>query len=232
MVDIFQLPAIEPIARPSVADQVFEELHRQVLSLELPPGAKLSEIDVAKQMGVSRQPVRDAFYRLSKLGFLQIRPQRATTVSQISATDVLNARFVRTSLEIEIIRIACKTLKDEDFAALDELIAAQDIAVQGGDKGRFHRLDDLFHKEICDRSGMGFAWDIIRENKAHMDRVRFLSLAFASQTALDDHKVILAALKARDIEAAAAAMREHLSRIQGIIDRIRSEHHAWFEDEK
>ena len=74
MVDL-QLPAIEPVGRPSVADHVFDELRREILTLELAPGTKLSEVEVATQMGVSRQPVRDAFYRLSKLGFLLIRPQ-------------------------------------------------------------------------------------------------------------------------------------------------------------
>ena len=71
---------LSPLNRLSVADSVFDELHRQILTLELQPGSKISEADVAKALGVSRQPVRDAFYRLSKLGFLSMRPQVATTV--------------------------------------------------------------------------------------------------------------------------------------------------------
>ena len=81
MADITQFSMLEVPERPTVADQVYAELHRQILSLDLAPGAKISEIDVARAMGVSRQPVRDAFFRLSQLGFLVIRPQRATTVS-------------------------------------------------------------------------------------------------------------------------------------------------------
>ena len=79
MTEHASLRDVEPIARTSVTDQVFEALYRKVLLVELPPGTKLSELDVARQLGVSRQPVRDAFFRLSKLGFLQIQPQRATT---------------------------------------------------------------------------------------------------------------------------------------------------------
>lgn len=96
-----QLPLIEAVARPSVTDQIFDEMRRRILSLELPPGTKVSEVEVGKQMGVSRQPVRDAFYRLSQLGFLQIRPQRATTVSLISGEAVMRARFIRTAVEME-----------------------------------------------------------------------------------------------------------------------------------
>ena len=80
------LPSLETVRAPSAADQIFAALYRQVLTLELPPGSRLSEAEVARRMGVSRQPVRDAFWRLSQLGFLTIRPQRATTVSPNPAT--------------------------------------------------------------------------------------------------------------------------------------------------
>ncbi|MCJ7874442.1 GntR family transcriptional regulator, partial [Phaeobacter sp. J2-8] len=73
--------AIAPLADApvkSATEQVFDALYEAVISLQLTPGTKVSEIEVAKQLGVSRQPVRDAFFRLSNLGFLAIRPQRAT----------------------------------------------------------------------------------------------------------------------------------------------------------
>ena len=207
------LRTLEPLNRPSVTDTVFDELNRQILSLELPPGTKMSEVEVAKALGVSRQPVRDAFYRLSKLGFLSIRPQRATLVSQISETGVLQARFIRSAIEAETVRTACQVLTSEDHADLDRLIEQQRKAVDARDPVSFHALDDQFHKEICERSGHGFAWDIIRENKAHMDRVRFLSLSFASQHAFNDHLEVMEAMRARDEERAMHHMRVHLSQI-------------------
>jgi DNA-binding GntR family transcriptional regulator len=228
MVDL-QLPVIEPVGRPSVADQVFDELRRQILSLELAPGTKLSEVDVATQMGVSRQPVRDAFYRLSRLGFLLIRPQRATTVTLISEAAVMQARFVRTALEIETVRTAVTRLSDEDIAALDLIIEEQRVAMEAGDKPLFHALDDRFHMEICKRAGVGFVWDLVADRKAHTDRVRMLSLAFASRLAWDDHLAILAALRARDADVAAEAIRTHLSRIRDQIEVIRAQNHTWFE---
>ncbi|MDT8854313.1 GntR family transcriptional regulator [Paracoccaceae bacterium Fryx2] len=231
MSDPVQLLPLAPISRPSVTDQVFDMLHAQVLTLELPPGAKLSEIEVARQMGVSRQPVRDAFYRLSKLGFLSIRPQRATTVSQISPGAVMRARFIRTALEIETVRAACGCLTEPDLQALEALLQAQLAASDAGDHALFHRLDDSFHREICERADLGFAWEMISDNKAHMDRVRVLSLSFASRQAYDDHVAICAALRARDAEAATAAMRGHLSRIRDQITRIRAENRAFFTEE-
>ncbi len=229
--ELAQLPQIEQQQRPTVTDQVFSELYRQVLSLELPPGTKMSEVDVAKAMGVSRQPVRDAFYRLSKMGFLLIRPQRATTVSLISPRAVVQARFIRSALEKETVRAAAVQLSDDDLRALNRLIGAQDDAIKAVDKTKFHALDDEFHRQICIRSGLEFAWELISENKGHMDRVRILSLEFALRDAWDDHALIFNALSARDPERAAEAMQSHMARILRQIDRIRAAHVALFEEE-
>lgn len=225
------LSVLEPIQRPSIADSVFDELHRQILRLELPPGTKLSEFDVARALGVSRQPVRDAFYRLSKLGFLTIRPQRATTVSTISERAVLQARFIRMAIELETARVACQTLTEADFLAMEAILAQQERAVAARDPAAFHDLDDQFHREICERAGAGFAWEIAREMKSHMDRVRYLSLSFGSERAFLEHKDILAAIRARDPDRAAQMVRLHLSRILDQIVRIRAENAAYFADE-
>ena len=63
------LPNLEARRLRTATDQVYEALYDRVVNLTLPPGSRLSEAEVASQMGVSRQPVRDAFYRLSRLGF-------------------------------------------------------------------------------------------------------------------------------------------------------------------
>lgn len=223
------LRVIEPPGRPSVADAVFAELHRQILALDLPPGTRLSEVDVAKALGVSRQPVRDAFWRLSKLGFLTIRPQRATTVSNISEEAVMQARFIRSAIEAETVRVFTEQATEADMAALEAILEAQRAAVAAQDRALFHELDDRFHREICERGGNGFAWDIIRENKAHMDRVRMLSLSFASQAAFEDHLRVMAAIRAREPDRAMLEMRSHLSRIRSQIQRIRAENAGYFD---
>lgn len=225
------LRMLEPIQRPSIADSVFDELHRQILRLELPPGTKLSEFEVARALGVSRQPVRDAFYRLSKLGFIVIRPQRATTVSLISEKAVMQARFIRIAIECETARMACASLSEADFLAIEAILEQQERAVAARDVGTFHDLDDKFHREICERAGTGFAWETAREMKSHMDRVRFLSLPFASERAFEEHKDILAALRSRDAEQAAERVRRHLSRILTQIVEIRAENASFFADE-
>lgn len=226
------LPIIQHSPQPTVSDQVFNALQQRILSLELPPQTKISEADVAKKMGVSRQPVREAFKRLAKLGFLIIRPQSSTMVSLISERDVLRAKFIRIALEVHTCRTACEVITAEGIDALNDLIAQQRAAVADNDRRRFHALDDAFHREICVQSGVGFVWDLILDSKAHMDRIRMLSLDATSQRlALDEHLVILDAITNRKPDDAAAAFVQHLSRIDDLIATIKEENHSWFTDD-
>lgn len=222
------LRSLDALRGPSAADIVYREVYRRIIELELPPGSRLSEQDIARQMGISRQPVRDALWRLSKLGLVQLQPQRATTVSLISEEAVLEARFVRTALEAEVARTAALALGESDLAAMARLIEQQGDAVTAGDRIRFHALDDAFHRAICEASGHAAVWTLIQENKAHMDRVRWLSLAFGARTALDEHVRIFDALRDRDPDRAAEAMRSHLGHIVEIIAQIRGEHPEMF----
>jgi DNA-binding GntR family transcriptional regulator len=135
------------------------------------------------------------------------------------------------AIEVETARVACERLTETDFQAIEAIIAQQERAVEARDPAAFHDLDDQFHREICERAGTGFAWETAREMKSHMDRVRFLSLSFASERAFEEHKLILAAIRSRDPDRAAEMVRLHLSRILDQIVRIRAENEAYFADE-
>lgn len=224
------LQALEPLKIKTIAETVFEELHQQILSLELPPGTKVSELEVAKALGISRQPVRDAFFRLSQLGFIQIRPQRATIITKVSEAAVLKARFVRTALEVACLRAAMEVISDAQIEELEALLEEQQQAVSADQRQRFHQLDDAFHLRICQIAGQEYVWALIRDQKAHMDRVRFLSLASGAQAALDDHCSIVRAMKARDKGQAEELLIKHLGRIAHILGQIREEHADYFEE--
>lgn len=229
MTEPLKLLSFDQTRPPSITDKVYEELYARIMKLDLPPGTKLSEVDVANQLGVSRQPVRDAFYRLSQVKLLMIRPQRATVVMPISVEAVLEAMFVRTALELETVRTAIPNLNSGRVAELKDLVARQRVAVKAGDREGFHILDDDFHLKICEIAGHMHVWTLIQNHKAHMDRIRYLSLETGAQAALDEHGVILQALSAGDEAGALENMRYHLSRIATIINRIRGEHSEYFD---
>jgi DNA-binding GntR family transcriptional regulator len=224
MTDSGALKALEPLKIPSVADTIFAELHQQILSLELPPGTKVSEADVAKALGVSRQPVRDAFFRLSQLGFLLIRPQRATVISKISKAAVLRARFVRIALETACWTAAMEVITEEQISDLEDLLKEQSAAIEANDQKLFHTLDDDLHCRICKIAGHQHVWTLIKEQKVHMDRVRFISLTIgAAQRAYDDHLELIAALRSGQKSQLEATLKEHLGRIERILAQISAE---------
>lgn len=229
MTDLSIAP-LSSVPTVTTTDQVFASLYSALITFKLAPGTKVSEIEIAKTLGVSRQPVRDAFFRLSQMGFLLIRPQRATLITKIASQAVLQASFIRTALETACIRDATDALTETDFDEIRGLLAQQKRAIDADERTTFHELDDLMHQRICEMSGHGYAWTLIQEQKAHMDRVRFLSLSFGQKTAYDQHLTITDALFARDKVAVQQHLEEHLGRIRYILPEIRDQYPQYFED--
>ncbi|MEM5474878.1 GntR family transcriptional regulator [Pacificibacter sp. AS14] len=227
-----KLQALTQERSPSVTDVVYRQLYDSIVGLTMTPGTKLSEADVASQLGVSRQPVRDAFYRLSQQGFLLIRPQRATVVTKISPAAVLKARFIRTALELETTCTALERANPKDFRSLEDNLDLQKRAIENDKRDVFHELDDEFHAEICVIAGHPEVWTLIKNNKAHMDRVRYLALdKQVSQKAFNEHVAILDAMKAGDKPRLSDLLRSHLNRIANTIQTIRVEHSEFFEED-
>jgi DNA-binding GntR family transcriptional regulator len=227
-------PAMTPLstlAPRTATDQIFDVLYSAVISLQLPPGTKVSEAELAKQLDVSRQPVRDAFFRLSKLGFLSIRPQRATQVTRISEKAVLDAAFVRTAIEAECLRHCAKRWNETHSRQLHANLAQQTAALNDPDRSNFHALDEAFHRMLCEIAGHAHAWELIREQKAHMDRVRYLTLSENRRREVHaEHTAIIDALDAGDATKAERILREHLGEIRSTVRTMREEHAAYFED--
>lgn len=218
--------------RRTSADIVFEELLERIVSLELLPGRKMSEVDVASQFGVSRQPVRDAFSKLETMGLLLIRPQKATVVRKFSTPTILNARFVRTAVEIEVLR---RGVQDRD-TSVDTLIEAnleeQGKAIEALDPDKFHALDYDFHQLLCRSADCMFAFKNISESKAQVDRLCMLSISHKQgmKVLLEDHRKIYTALTSGDEEGVMAATRTHLARLDATIESVRESYGEYFED--
>ena len=104
----------------SIAEQVFHTLRSSIVTMQLTPATALSEQDIAGRLNVSRQPVREAFIKLSEIGLVRVLPQRGTFVVKISAKAVTDARFVREAVECAIARRASEGI---GMAAMDDLRA-------------------------------------------------------------------------------------------------------------
>jgi DNA-binding GntR family transcriptional regulator len=210
----------------SIASHVFNMLRNAIVTLKLLPGDSLSEAEVAKQLGVSRQPVREAFIQLSKIGMLNIVPQKGSFVVKIAERDVENAQFIREAIEVAIVQRACTMATQAQIDNLNEVIAEQKSAAAKSDQEKFLELDDAFHLEIAKSVDCQYGWHIVENLKAQMDRVRFLSLPGATSIAkiVQQHQHIVQAIQNNDPLAAGTAMKTHLCELLDSLPRL-AEHH-------
>ncbi|MEY1557150.1 GntR family transcriptional regulator [Yoonia sp. R2331] len=215
----------------STADVVFDHLFEEIVSLTLLPGTKISEAEVAKRFGVSRQPIRDAFRRLGNLNLLSIRPQRATVVRRFSLAEIQNARFLRLSVELEVAERACAIWTEAKAAALAENIEAQRAALENSNTAKFHELDYGFHKLICEEAGLPLAFETIQSCKRHVDRLCVLSLSHDEERedVLAEHIKISDALMQRDAPRTRALLRKHIGRLDPVITEIHNTHADYFQ---
>ena len=179
----------------SIADQVFRTLRASIITLRLTPATALSEQDIADRLKVSRQPVREAFIKLSEIGLVRVLPQRGTFVTRISEKEVLDARFVREAVECAIARRASAGIAKAAVEELRDIIGEQRKTVRTKDEEGFFVLDDAFHRSLAAAADCAYAWKVVEEAKGQMDRGR------AGRRCRARH----AAAPARDLQIAAAA---------------------------
>lgn len=208
--------------RRTSVDLVFDHLYNSIVTLDLLPGDKISEADIAAQFGVSRQPVRDAFSRLENLDLLLIRPQKATEVKRFSLHEITKSRFVRASVEAEVLRRAANAATPTDSVLLDASLAQQAQAVADGNYEQFGKLDYAFHETLCKIAKVEFAFEVISFEKANVDRLCMLSLSKEDrmEQLLQDHQAISDKIKAGNADGAVDAGMIHLSRLDDTIDAI------------
>ncbi|WP_372423608.1 GntR family transcriptional regulator [Salinarimonas chemoclinalis] len=199
----------------TIGQRIFEVLKAAIVQLDLRPGDLLSESEIARELGVSRQPVRESFIKLAEAGLVEVRPQRGTFVVLISQREVENARFLREAIEVAIVRKAAAGATPAGIAAVHETIERQREARARADAALFLRLDEAFHYGLAMAADCTHAWRVLETLKAQMDRVRFLSLPDATpvDVLIAQHQAILDAVEAGAPEAAEAAIRAHLAEI-------------------
>jgi DNA-binding GntR family transcriptional regulator len=220
------------VRQATMGTRVFEALRQAIVQLQLRPGNPLSEADIGRQLGVSRQPVREAFIKLAEAGLVEIRPQRGTFVRLISVREVRNARFLREAIEIAVTRKAAQEATSRQIQSLRRIVEDQKAVARDGTNRDFLRLDEIFHQEIAAAANCEEAWRVIEGLKAQMDRVRYLSLPDATplSTIIAQHEKVVEAIGSGKPDNAESAMREHLSEILISLPRLAVEKADFFAD--
>ncbi|MFI5063511.1 MAG: GntR family transcriptional regulator [Streptosporangiales bacterium] len=215
----------------SVRGQVYRLLLRDIVQCRAEPGQSLSEKEVAAALGVSRTPVREAFLQLAEDGLLVISPQRGTAVARISGRQVRQAQFTREVLERAVLAVDCRNTAEQACGGLDSTLYAQRQAATRKDYEAFYDADELFHAELARLSGFEGVGRLAGGARAHLNRVRWLSLPepHGIDDALRQHEEIASAVRAGDAQRADQVLTAHLRSVLEALPAIRERFPGYFD---
>lgn len=213
------------------SDRVFAELEAAICDLRLAPGQLLSETELARRLGVSRTPLREAIGLLADAGLVDVIPQVGTRVAMIRETAVREAQFVREALEVAAYRAAAARV-ERDVGRMRGLIQLQQLAAGTGDLEAFFAADEEMHEQVYVLCGHPGVRQAVRRVKPQLDRVRRLGLREPTLLAelVAEHIRIVDALAAGDVPAGVADLELHCRRVLTTLPALRAAHPQYFLD--
>lgn len=195
--------------------EVYPVLRRAIVELYLQPGAIMSIKDICEHFQIGRSPVRDALMRLDQEGLVTLLPQRGTMISQIDLLRVEQERFLRLSVEEEVMKLfmACHT--PSDITQLHELLRQQvELCDQKDmDSRRFLWLDEEFHQVFYTVTDKLFCLQSLQNVGGHYRRMRLLTCGTGQQEILRQHSALITALQSRDTELMCNIFHFHLRKL-------------------
>jgi len=196
----------------SVSRQAYEQIRAAIVTGQFQLGERLFEAQIAKEMGISRAPVREAISRLEQEGLVVNKPRYGPHVRDLTAKDISELYRVRAALEA----LAIEQLIENDPATalrdLERIVADMADAAESMDLARVAECEVLFHKRICEHSGNALLSHIYETISAQfriavaLDDARFEDLAARAHA----HEPLLAAIRERNVAQAIARIREHI----------------------
>ena len=207
----------------SLGNQAYQELKRIILERQIPPGGKLNEGDLAKALGISRTPIREAINRLEKEGLVKIIPQRGAFVVQFTEKDVFELFLIRENLEGLAAYLAATKMSEKDLAKLESAVEGFSEPFDEKEIRRYAREDFKFHQAVVQFSEAQRL--IILISTLH-DYIRIFRLATVGvsgrmKTSLDEHRQLLEAFRQKSPEEAERRMREHIRHVRdGVMENI------------
>jgi GntR family transcriptional regulator, rspAB operon transcriptional repressor len=207
-----------PIRQDRITDVVYATLRQNILRRHFSAGERLHVDELAKQLTVSRTPVREALNLLSAEGLVNIVPRSGTFVAHLSAKDLEDVFDVRICLEaLAAERVAEKGLSGAEVRQLRKIVATAKGGTNAEERAIRHaEANRAFHKAIVDHSGNGRLAQLYSGLNAHtmMAFIHYASPVWSErwEVELEEHERVIDALERKDPAGAKAAMEAHLRR--------------------
>jgi DNA-binding GntR family transcriptional regulator len=205
--------AIKPVQRPvPLRQSVYDALIDLIVGGELPPGQHLVETDIARQLGVSRQPIREALHRMEAEGWVDLRPSQGAFVHIPTDSEVDELLDVRALLEAETARLAARNAGPGQIAALRELWQKGTAAADAGDLAAAVVSNNEFHEEIATLAGNSVLADLAGSVSRRVRWYYRLVAPARGHGSWSEHAELIDAIEARDEDRAQLLARGHTER--------------------
>lgn len=200
------------VERKTLMDHVYDLLREDILANRLAPDTLLQEAPIARELDVSRGPVREALRRLEAEGLVEIAPHRGAVVTSLTWQEFIDAYRVREQLETLATRLATPRIGEVELKTLEDLLAQMDAHADAGAVEEFFSVNAEFHQFIVDASANKTLIDIYGPLMARMRRYRMRSLTLRGglKRSCAEHRGIFEALKAGEADEAARLMSKHI----------------------
>ena len=200
---------------------VCENIRQAIVDGTFSPGERLMEIQLADEMGVSRTPVREAIRKLELEGLVVMIPRRGTYVADISIKDITEIYEVRTSLDVLAAGLAAERITDEELAQLNRLLMEMSKHVANMDMDKLVELDTEFHNVLYTAARNERLSTIIINLREQLTGIRGRSMSAPGRLVetMDEHRVLVECVAARNVEAAQGAARVHLENAEHTLIR-------------
>lgn len=208
-----ELGQVRPVTRPSTLGQsVYEALLELVVAGRFRPRQRLVETELARQLGVSRQPVRDALRRLHAEGWVEVRPNGGAFVHVPSTHEVDELLTVRTLLEVEAARLTARRASKQQLTWLLSICGEGEAAMRDSNLERFSAANYGFHAALAELAGnsiLAQLWRVVAQRaRWHYHMVSAVRICDSCA----EHRELAEAIVARDERRAARAAQVHIER--------------------
>ncbi|MFH1910718.1 MAG: GntR family transcriptional regulator, partial [Pseudomonadota bacterium] len=197
----------------SVREKTYDYLKSNILSGRFVPGERLAEEHLAKELGVSRTPVREALHKLEQDGLIEPLESRGFCIPKDSEEEIEDLFELRTVLEGYTLKLICERITDEQIGRLEEIIDKAEVSL------RRKRIDEVFqwntefhdilYGMVADKRRF---YNLIVNIRKYVLRYRKDTLQYlgAAKRTIDGHRQILLALKLKDPDLCERVMRAHI----------------------
>ncbi|MEA3377405.1 MAG: GntR family transcriptional regulator [Chloroflexota bacterium] len=199
----------------SLKDRAYGAIKDAILTLQLEPGTLIVETQLAEELGISKTPVRDALHELERQGFVTRVPFKGTYVTEVTPQDLTDVFQLRAVMEGLAARRATPFFSAEELDHVDECLTAAEAALADGDLALCSQRGKALHDAIIDKADSQRLASIIRNLDDHVQRFRLMSDQISGRLhkSVEEHRLVLDALREQDPRAAERAMRDHLESV-------------------